>query len=81
MRSMMRSMMRTLRLTTEPSTICRGVAKVDNDQPSGQATGLEEGRPGTGDRPTVGHVLVRQPQGEDEKIARSWDHRQRCARM
>ena len=29
---------------------------------------------GTGDRPTVGFVLVHQPRGENEKKARGWDH-------
>ena len=38
------------------------------------ATECKGGRPWTGDRPTVGYVLVRQPGGEHEKRARGWDH-------
>ena len=48
-----------------------------NRRPSLQTrreVGEEGGQCGAGDRPTVGHILVRQPQGEDEKEARSWDH-------
>ena len=66
-------------MTTEPSTICKdGTAEGSQMRimasTPGEATKMKRGRPGTGDRPTVGHALVRQPRGEDEKIARSWDH-------
>ena len=67
-----------MRMTTEPSTICKdGTAEGRRcgSWPALQAKSQtwKWGRPGTGDRPTVGHALVRQPRGEDEKIARSWD--------
>ena len=33
----------------------------------------EGGKGGPGDPPTVGHILVQQPRGADEKRARCWD--------
>ena len=33
----------------------------------------EGGKDGPGDPPTVGHILVQQPRGADEKRARCWD--------
>ena len=68
-----------MRMTTEPSTICKDgrlEGRRCGSWPALQAKPQKWkwGRPGTGDRPTVGHALVRQPRGEDEKIARSWDH-------
>ena len=70
-----------MRMTNEPSAICKdGTAEGSKNEDHGQPTKrsnqiLKWGRPGTGECPTVGHALVHQPRGEDEKIARSWDHR------
>ena len=57
-------------MTAEPSTICKdaeGRKMWIMTSPPDEATEMKRRRPG-------GHVLVRQPRGEDEKIARSWDH-------
>ena len=71
------------KLTTEPSTICKdGTAEwsqsLGRRWPFLQTKQMKRKgeRPGTGDRLTVGHVLVRQPQGKNEKMARSWDPHQ-----
>ena len=68
------------KLTSEPSAIRDGTAEgrrvwVVMATPSNEVALWRGGRPAAGDRPTVGHVLVRQPRGENEKIARGWDHR------
>ena len=78
----MKRVTETRRVTSEPSTICKdgtdeGSQIVECRWPTFQTKQRkhkEGDQGGTGDRPTVGLVLVHQPRGENEKKARGWDH-------
>ena len=63
-------------MTSEPSTICKeGTAErsqVGMASPSSFKFKDGGGQPLV--RPMVGHVLVLQPRGENEKMGKGWNH-------